>query len=127
MLVISAVSQSNAQPARGVYELRMYHVNPGKMEALKARFADHTNAIFQRHGIKPVGYWVAQDAPNARNLFIYIVRHASRAQADKNWDAFVADPEWPKAKAASEVNGVLVEDSNIDRYFMDSTSFSPIK
>jgi hypothetical protein len=38
-----------ANSSHHVYELRMYHVNPGKMDALKARFGDHTDAIFKRH------------------------------------------------------------------------------
>src|ERR1044072_1415468 len=29
-----------------VYELRLYHVNEGKMEALISRFGEHTDAIF---------------------------------------------------------------------------------
>jgi len=29
-----------------VYELRMYQVNEGKMDALIGRFGDHTDAIF---------------------------------------------------------------------------------
>jgi hypothetical protein len=28
-----------------VFELRLYHVNEGKMDALKARFGDHTDGI----------------------------------------------------------------------------------
>ena len=105
-----------------VYELRMYHVNEGKMDALIARFGDHTDAIFKRHNMKSVGYWVPQDAPASQNLFIYILEHPSRQEAEKNWAAFQADPEWKKVKAESEAQGPLVD--HIDRYFMDPTSYS---
>jgi hypothetical protein len=125
--IMMMAGRSNAESTNHVFELRMYHVNDGKMDALKARFRDHTNAIFQHHNMKALGYWVAEDAPNAKNLFIYLVEHPSRKEADKNWDAFVDDPEWKKARAASEVNGVLVEDKNVERYFMDPTSFSALK
>jgi len=53
MLSFSALSGSN--PSHHVYELRLYHVHEGKMDALKARFGDHTDAIFKRHNMKSVG------------------------------------------------------------------------
>lgn len=110
-----------ADPSHHVYELRMYHVHPGKAEALQARFRDHTDAIFKRHNMKSIGYWVPQDSPGSQNLFIYILEHPGREEAEKNWAAFQADPEWKKVKAESEVQGPLAD--HIDRYFMDPTSF----
>jgi len=107
-----------------VYELRMYHVQPGKMDALKARFGDHTDAIFKRHNMKSIGYWVPEDPPSSQNLFVYILEHPSREEAEKNWAAFQADPEWKKVKAESEAQGPLV--NHIDRYFMDPTSYSAL-
>src|SRR5215468_11740770 len=80
-------------PSHHVYELRMYHVNPGKIDALKARFGDYTDAIFKRHDMKSIGYWVPEDAPTSQNLFVYILEHPSREEAQKNWAAFQADPE----------------------------------
>ena len=43
---------SNSQPSHHVYEFRMYHVKEGKMDALKARFGDHTDTLFKQHNIK---------------------------------------------------------------------------
>jgi hypothetical protein len=57
----------------------------GKTEALQARFRDHTDAIFKRHNMKSVGYWVPEDEPASQNLFIYILEHLSRQEAEKNW------------------------------------------
>jgi hypothetical protein len=108
-----------------VHELRMYHPNEGKTEALQARFRDHTDAFFKNHNMRSIGYWVPEDAPSSQNLFIYILEHSSREEAEKNWAAFQADPEWKKVKAESEKNGPLVD--HIDRYFMDPTSFSALK
>ena len=97
----------NPQPLRfnsphHVYELRLYHVKEGKMDALKARFGDHTDSIFKRHNMKSIGYWSPEDAPDSQNLLIYILEHPSRQEAEKNWAAFQADPEWQKVKAESE-------------------------
>jgi hypothetical protein len=111
-------------PSHHVYELRMYHVNPGKLDALRDRFRDHTDEIFKRHNMKSVGYWVPEDAPDSQNLFIYILEHPSRESAEKNWAAFQADQEWQKVKAESEAQGKLVD--HIDRYFMDPTTFSTL-
>ena len=113
-----------ADASHHVYELRMYHVHPGKTEALQARFRDHTDAIFKRHNMKSIGYWVPEGAPGSQNLFIYILEHPSRQEAEKNWAAFQADPEWKKVKAESEARGPLAD--HIDRYFMDPTSFSAL-
>jgi len=122
MLGFSTLRGSDA--SHHIYELRLYHVNPGKIDALKARFGDHTDAIFRRHSMKSIGYWVPEDAPNSQSLFIYILEHPSRQKAEENWAAFQADPEWKKVKADSEANGPLVD--HIDRYFMDPTGFSAV-
>ena len=125
MLAFSKLGASNAQPPSHVYELRLYHAHEGKVDALKARFANHTDAIFRKHNMKSIGYWSPEDAPNSQNLFIYLLEHPSRPEAEKNWAAFQADPEWQKVKADSEANGPLVD--HIDHYFMDPTSFSALR
>ena len=113
-----------SSPSHHVYELRLYHVNPGKMDALKARFGDHTDAIFRRHNMKSIGCWVPEDAPYSQNLFVYILEHLSRDEAKKNWDAFHDDPEWKEVKAESEAQGPLVD--HIDDYVMDPTGYSAL-
>ena len=125
MLCLSSLRGSNAEKSHHVYELRLYHVHEAKMDALKARFGDHTDAIFKRHNMKSIGYWVPEDAPESQNLFVYILEHPSRPEAEENWAAFQADPEWQKVKAESEANGPLVD--HIDHYYMDSTSFSALQ
>jgi hypothetical protein len=125
MFGVGMMNRSDAQSPNHVFELRMYHVPDGKYDALKNRFRDHVLAAFGRHNMKGVGFWMPQDAPDAGKLFIYVLEHPSRQEAEKNWAAFNADPEWLKAKADSEVNGKLVE--KVDRYFMDPADFSPIK
>jgi hypothetical protein len=124
MFGFSTLRGSNAESPHHVYELRLYHVNLGKIDELKARFGNHTDAIFRRHNMTSIGYWSPEDAPSSQNLFVYILQHPSREEAEKNWADFQADPEWKKVKAESEKNGPLVD--HIDRYFMDPTSFSAL-
>jgi len=121
LVTLGLSSVGGSKNSQHVYELRMYHVNEGKMDALIARFGDHTDAIFRRHNMKSIGFWRPQDEPYSQNLFVYILEHPSREEARKNWAAFQADPEWRKVKADSETNGVLA--NHIDSYFMDPTSF----
>lgn len=108
-----------------VYELRTYTAYEGKLEALKVRFRDHTNRIFKKHGIEPIGYWVPEDPERSKNTLIYIVVHPSKEAADKNWKEFADDPEWKKVAAESEANGKIV--LKVDRVFMDPTEFSKLK
>ena len=106
-----------------VYELRIYHVAPGKLDSLVARFRDHTDKLFAKHGMKSVAYWTALDEPVKSTTFFYILEHPSREAAAANWKAFQDDPEWKAVKAKSEENGKLVE--KIDSTFLALTDFSP--
>src|ERR1044072_1636709 len=63
-VTLGFTSLGESKTAQHVYELRIYHVNEGKRDALIARFGDHTDAIFRRHHMKSIGYWVPEDAPN---------------------------------------------------------------
>src|SRR5258708_23575214 len=38
------------------FELRTYTAAEGKLDALNARFRDHTNKLFVKHGMELVGY-----------------------------------------------------------------------
>jgi hypothetical protein len=108
-----------------VYELRTYTCFEGKLDALKARFRDHTIRIFKKHDMQSVGYWVPEDPERSKNTLVYILVHPSREAADKNWAAFQADPEWKKVAAESEANGKIVQ--KVDRVFMNPTEFSQLK
>jgi hypothetical protein len=116
-----------AAAANNVFELRTYTAPPGKLEALKTRFRDHTITIFNKHGMKSIGYWVPQDGPEHENTLIYVLQHDSREVAKKNWSEFGADPEWVKAKGDSEKDGPLTIPGTTKSVFMDATDFSPIK
>jgi len=108
-----------------VYEIRTYTTPPGKLEALKTRFRDHTIKVFNKYDMKSVGYWVPQDAPLKDNTLIYILSHESREAAAKSWASFRADPDWVKAKADSEKDGPLT--TKVESVFADPTDFSALK
>ena len=113
-----------AAPAR-VFEIRTYHCFPGRLEALNKRFREHTMKVFEKHGMTNVAYWTFQDSPAKENTLIYVISHASREQAVKNWEEFRNDPEWKQIAADSEKDGKIVE--KVDSVFVDATDYSPLK
>lgn len=115
-----------SQPAPShVYELRTYTAVEGKLDAVNARFRDHTRRIFERHNMKSVGYWTPLEGPTASNTLIYILEHTSREEARKSWAAFRTDPEWLKAKGESEAAGPIV--AKAESVFLVPTDYSAIK
>jgi NIPSNAP protein len=105
-----------------VYELRTYTASPGKMPELQKRFRDHTIRIFEKHGIKSIGYWVPEKQPDT---LIYLVVHKSRKDANKNWAGFATDPEWQHVYRESQKNGSLT--TKVERVYMSPTDFSALK
>ena len=122
--VVQVGSVAMAQSGR-VFELRTYTTNPGRLDALHARFRDHTMRIFRKHGISNVGYWSPQDSPLADNTLVYVISHPSREAAANNWKAFGSDPEWRTVAEESQRDGRIV--ANVDSVFMDATDYSPMK
>jgi len=108
-----------------VYELRTYTASEGKLADLQARFRNHTVKLFEKHGMTNVGYFVPQDAPLAQNTLVYVLSHKDRETAKQSWAEFQKDPEWVKARTASEVNGKLT--AQVVSVFMDPLDFSKMK
>jgi hypothetical protein len=121
----AAPALGQADPPSMVYELRYYYANEGKTEDLHKRFREHTMAIFDKHGMRNIGYWTPADAAEGQADLVYIVAHASREQADANWKAFSADPEWQAVYKASHVSGELVK--KVDRLYLNPTDYSQLK
>ncbi|MBV9887482.1 MAG: NIPSNAP family protein [Acidobacteria bacterium] len=113
---------ANPASSATVYELRIYHAAEGKLDALLARFRDHTIKIFAKHHMRSVAYWTPTDEPAKTNTLIYILEHPSRDAAKANWKAFEDDEEWKSVKAKSEENGKLVD--HVDSTYMVLTPFS---
>lgn len=108
-----------------VFEIRTYTTEPGKLDALHARFRDHTTKLIEKHGMTNIGYWTPADEPRSKDMLIYIIAHESRAAAKQNWEAFVNDPEWVKARDASEAAGKLV--NKVESVFVNPTDYSPLQ
>ena len=112
-------------PKGGVYEMRTYTTHEGKLDALNARFRNHTLKLFEKHGMKNVMYWTPTDAEKSKNTLIYILWHESEDAAKKSFAAFGADPDWKKARDESEKDGKIV--AKVESVFMKTTDYSPHK
>jgi hypothetical protein len=108
--------------ANGFFELRVYTAQPGKREALAARFASRTAAIYARHGITNVGYWIPRQSDpelgiSAENTFIYMRGYPSKEERDKRLKAAHDDPEFGEVVTKQEQNPdtkLIVKTHNID-------------
>ena len=117
---------AGAQSGDTVYELRVYHLNPGKLPLILDRFRSKETAIFARCSMEGVAYWTpVEDSGEikAGATLVYMLRHASREQARQKLGKVSHDPEWVALKAETEKDGPFV--ARVDSTFLKLTDFSP--
>ena len=107
-----------------IHELRVYRVIPGRMPAMLKRFETKTLAIWQRMGIRQVGFWTTVIGASSTEL-TYLLEWSSLAEREQKWNAFQADPEWLAARAESERDGPIVE--TVANSILTPTAFSALK
>lgn len=136
LLLAGCASQPVAQPDPRLFEMRVYYAEPGKLDALHARFRDHTCALFERHGMTNLPYWVMDaDQRGARSnlipgrTLVYLLAHRDEAAARASFAAFRADPAWVRAKADSEAaaGGPLTVPDGVKGEFLVPTDYSRVK
>ena len=88
-------------------------------------FGGHTSvlALFEKHGIENVGYWVPDNAPNT---LIYIIKHKTRDAAKKSWNDVINDPDWKAAAEKSNKDGAILAKAP-ESVFMTETNYSMLK
>ena len=122
----AAAKSAGGQGKDRFFEMRTYYAAEGKIDALNARFRNHTNKLFQKHGIEMVGYWQpVDDKNNKKGVLVYILAYPSREAREKSWKDFFADPDWQAAAKKSEENGKLV--AKVESVYMTPTDYSPIR
>jgi hypothetical protein len=106
-----------------IYELRIYDTIPGKLPALHDRFAKTTIRVFERHGIRVVGFWT--DIVGVSNRLTYLVAFEDMAERDRIWRETLSDTELVQAFAASEKDGPLI--ARMTNTIMRPTAYSPLQ
>lgn len=127
-IFVALVHAEDAKPADNgerVFELRTYTTPAGKLDALNARFRDHTCKLFIKHGMTLIGFWTPSTGPTAENTLIYLLAFPNKEAQKKSWEDFRADPDWIKAKAESEANGKLTD--KVESLLLKPTDYSPLK
>ena len=116
---------SAPQPQQRFFEMRTYTSPRGKLPELHRRFRDHTTKLFEKHGMTNIGYWTPLDSARSQNTLVYLLAYPSRQARTDAWAAFGRDTTWHRVRAASEVNGRIVE--KVESVFLEPTDFSPMK
>ena len=119
-MFVNPYRTADAQARNPVYELRTYTTEEGQLPTLLARFGGGETALFEKHGMTGVGYWVPVDEPESANTLGYLLAHESREAAAASWRAFGGDPEWRTMRTAQPVTL-----TNLVSVFMSPTDFSP--
>lgn len=107
-----------------IYELRIYHCAPGRLPALLQRFEKVTLGVWQKHGIRQAGFWTVAIGDSNHDLY-YMLQWESLAEREKKWNAFMADPDWIKARAESERDGPIL--ASVSNLVLQPTAFSSVK
>jgi len=101
-----------------IHELRIYHCVPGRLPVLLNRFETITLAIWERFGIRQIGFWTVE-------IGVYLLEWASLAERETKWTAFMSDPEWLQKRAETEKDGPIL--THITNLILRPTSFSAMR
>lgn len=107
-----------------LYELRIYHCMPGRLPALNKRFESVTLKMWEKHGIRQVGFWTVAIGATNQDLY-YMLEWENLAEREKRWNAFMSDPEWIAARTATEKDGPIVQE--LTNYILSPTSYSKLR
>ncbi len=109
--------------ARGAFDLRVYSVAPGKLDAFRNRWRDFAVPIYERHGLSSIGWWIAEKVDAERNdRFVCLLAAESVAAVGKAITDFHADPEWQRVERETEKEGPLR--SRLESFKLQPTNIS---
>lgn len=108
------------------FDLRIYSVLPGKLDAFRDRWRDHAVRIYERHGLHSIGWWVAakKDA-EGHDQFICLLAGESVESIQRSIVEFHKDPEWQRVEKQTEMDGKLR--SGVTAHRLVPTDFSKLR
>ena len=101
-----------------IYELRIYHVNEGKLPELHDRFKDITFDFFKKYNIEVCDFFV--DATGLERCY-YILGYENEQDRELKWSAFENDPEWIEKREKTNENGRIV--SKVESFLMNRVPY----
>ncbi|MDQ0900713.1 NIPSNAP family protein [Paenibacillus sp. V4I7] len=102
-----------------IYELRIYTILPGRIDAIRKRFSDHTFGIFARLGMQVCDFW--EDDLEEQPKLYYTMKYESMEERTRQWETFSQDKEWNEVKQQSEQDGKIVE--RVEQIFMKRAEY----
>lgn len=93
---------------QAIYELRIYRVQPGRINDMIARRQGPLKILFDRHGICPLGDWHTLGA-GGEHLFVYLMRWQDWDTRQQAWAGFYNDPFWWSERERTNAGSELVE------------------
>ena len=92
------------------FDLRIYSVAPGKLDAFRDRWRDFAVPVYRRHGLHSIGWWIAETKDAAgRDQFVCLLAGESTESIRRSIAAFHEDPEWRRVELDTEREGRLRE------------------
>ena len=125
MIWAKDLNSRNFSRPSGIFQLRTYHLLPGKLDAIQTRFRDHTQSLFEKQGLSNYPYWITVEKEGTQSKLVYFLGHQNKDEFNLAFDRFRVDPEWIRARDASEMPGKIVE--KVDTKFYVALPFSPMK
>jgi len=115
---------ASAQGTARVFEIRTYTTeNKAGLDALVRRMRDGEARLFDKAGMKGLGFFVAAEPPKSDNTYVYVLAHESLDRAKESWAKFRSDPDWEKLRTTAAPTGPIKGES----VFVNPTDFSPLK
>ncbi|HMP17558.1 MAG TPA: NIPSNAP family protein, partial [Gemmatales bacterium] len=109
------------EPVAGMYELRVYTVQPEKLQATHTFISQVALPYLNKYQLKLIGAWSPVDTGDAR-IFL-LVSHESKEACQKNWEALQNDSQWNRDLEAFHQEGAPV--TGITRIFLKTWDYSP--
>ena len=107
-----------------IHELRVFHCVPGRLTALLKRFETDTLRLFEKHGIRQLGFWTVAIGESNNDLLL-ILQWESLAERERKFGAFLEDPEWLEVRRKSEEDGRI--EASITNTILVPTAFSRVR
>lgn len=107
-----------------IYEQRVYRIAPGRLNNLLNRFETGTLRVFERLGIRPLGFWTTFVGECEQEI-MYLLAWEDLAEKERVWKTLQADPEWLAIRAETERDGPIVVTAKST--LLVPTKFSPMQ
>ena len=90
-LLGTTLTLSAADKEPRLFELRVYTINEGKLDAFAGAVRDTATKLYAKHGMTAQGFFVPVE--NKDNMFYSLLAHANVAARTASWAALRADPD----------------------------------